>query len=38
MAKNASSPLKAKNRVMFWTLLGLCILFYILSIVKMKGF
>jgi hypothetical protein len=29
---------KAKNRLMLFTLLGLCLLFYVLTIVKMKGF
>lgn len=30
--------LKAKNKLMLFVLLGLCLLFYGLSIVKMKGY
>ncbi len=37
MTQDRKQLLKAKNRFMLFVLLGLCLLFYGLSIVKMTG-
>lgn len=39
MKKNTQADrLKAKNKFMLFVLVGLCLMFYVLSIVKMKGY
>lgn len=38
MREDKRNNLKVKNRLMLFTLVSLCLLFYGLSIVKMKGF